>query len=156
MEINSQEQLDAYLRATLTKALENTMKITLDKLYKIIDKDVYGWVSRSSDPWAPNRTFQFRDSWEKSRVKETKTMLKASISQRITTMGLRTINGVKIHTDRKDLTEIINSNDYDRYQFGDVSPDNPKTPFWDEFEKYCEVTFEETFRQECKKLDLDI
>ena len=156
MEINSQEQLDAYLRVVLTKALENTMKITLDKLYRIIDKDVYGWVSRSQDPWAPNRTFQFRDSWESTKVKETKTMLKASINQRLTTMGLRTINGVQIHTDRKDLAEIINDNQFDRYQFGDVRADNPKTPFWDEFEKYCEVAFEETFRQECKKLGLEV
>lgn len=156
MEVNNQDQLDLYIRNVLREALERTMEELLDKLYKIIDKDVYGWQSRSSDPWESNRTFQFRDSWERRKTQETKSLIKSEISQRITTMGLKTINGVKIHQDRNNLAQIINDNLFDNYQFGDVSPSNPKEPFWDEFEAYCKVNFETTFEKHCRDLGLDI
>lgn len=156
MEVSNQSELDKYLENVMTSALDSTLDILLDKLKDIIDKDVYGWKSRSSNPWEPNRTFEFRDSWEKRKIQRTKTLIKGEISQRIATMKYHNVDGVKIHQDRKELTNIIANNIFDGYQFGDVSIDNPKKPFWSEFVKYCESNIEAIFVQECSKLGVEL
>lgn len=62
--ITNQSHLDAYLM----KALQNTVNYVVDKIFEtnkeLIDQIVYG----AGSPKMYNRTFEFRESWEKDEA----------------------------------------------------------------------------------------
>ena len=153
--LNNDIEVTKYFNQIFQQALDLTMEEFLTTLKDWIDVDVYAWVSPSSNPWSPYRTFQFKDSWEKTKAEIIGSMVESEIFQNISVMqqfydGDR--GNILVHEDAENLAEIINSgNDYN---FGHA--EGEPRPYWDDFKKEVDAKLDVTFIKNCRKLGIDI
>ena len=144
-------QLQFALNNKIALALDNTMGRLLTELQNIIEEVVYGWKSPSSNPWSPNRTGQFLDSWQKSYPTLIGNIMTGEISQAIEIMKQDMIGNIMVHQDRDNLADIIESGD--GYEFGSCTEERD---YWNPFMKYVDENLEDIFFEECIKLNLPL
>lgn len=131
-------------------ALDSTLQRLLDKLLEYIDENVYGWVSPSDNPWSPNRTFQFRESWQKIKPTIVGNMMVGEINQAIDVMQKTVIDGVMVHDDRDKLADIIETGI--GYNFGHAEERQYFQPWLD----WVDVNLENIFYEEMIKIELPV
>src|SRR5574344_3092875 len=140
-----------YFNSIFQQALDLTMQELLDILKEWIDVDVYAWTSPSKNPWSPYRTFQFSDSWEKTKSEIIGSLVESEIFQNENVMKQfysGRYNNVLVHEDSDNLAEIINSgNDYN-FGYAEGKP----RPFWDDFKKEVDIKLDIIFINNCRKL----
>ena len=142
MIITTYTQLENILNGKCQEALDRTTDRLLDKLGEFIQNDVYGAYS----PTFYDRTFDFKNSWEKTSAKLKGKIVEAEIFQNVSVM--QRIDEPPIHVDKEGLAEIINSGI--GYNFGQM--EGKARPFWNDFIQYCEREFENIFQEELKKI----
>ena len=152
--LSSDELATTYFTARFQTALDMTMKEFLKKLDDMIDADVYGWHSKSSEPWEQNRTFQFKKSWEYTKSEIINNIVESEIEQNVSIMRQFDIGGRTVHEDAENLAEIINTgNDYN---FGQMTREPESRPYWDEFKHILDGNLDRIFLENCRKLGIDI
>jgi hypothetical protein len=153
--LNNDIETTNYFNQIFQKALDLTMEEFLASLKDWIDADVYSWVSPSLNPWSLYRTFQFKDSWEKTKSEIIGSIVESEIFQNISVMqqfNSGDYGNILVHEDAENLAEIINSgNDYN---FG-YAEGNSRT-YWDDFKKEVDAKLDITFINNCRKLGVDI
>ena len=142
MIITTYTQLENILNGKCQEALDRTTDRLLDKLGEFIQNDVY----ESYSPTFYDRTFDFKNSWEKTSAKLKGKIVEAEIFQNVSAM--QRIDEPPIHVDKEGLAEIINSGV--GYNFGQM--EGKARPFWNDFIQYCEREFENIFQEELKKI----
>ena len=153
MIITTYTQLENILNGKCQEALDRTTDRLLDKLGEFIQNDVYGAYS----PTFYDRTFDFKNSWEKTSAKLKGRIVEAEIFQNINTLAFNSDKfqhgsnvWVEAWNDNKnELAHIINDGAIGE-AFG--FPQLGARPFWNDFIQYCEREFENIFQEELKKI----
>lgn len=155
--INNSNELQKVIDNILIKAVDRTTDILLRKLEDIIDDVVYGWESPSDDPWKPNRTHEFQESWIKTKAIASSHIIQSDIFQDISVMKHRQNvdgkgNDVHDPDDVANLADIIISGQ--GYGFGYA--EGIERDFWSKWIIYVDSNINNIFKDECKKLGLNL
>lgn len=152
MEVTNVAQFEAVVTAKLMQAMDMTMEILLSELKRIIDNIVYGWESPATEPWKPNRTGQFLDSWQKVKSEVIGGMVVGEINQAIEVMQQFFIGNTEVHGDRDNLAEIIEYGE--GYNFGEA--EGMERPYWETFRIYVIQNLSKIFASQCLFVGLEM
>lgn len=149
--VSSYAELYSNVNAKLEIAIDATLEILLIQLQNIIDEEVYGWRSTSSNPWEIYRTGQFLDSWQRTKSITVGNLTQGEISQAIEVMQQFFVNNVEVHEDREDLANIImTGNGYK------LSDNVPARDFWSPFKIYIVQNLSDIFYKQCMLVGLPL
>ena len=153
MIITTQTQLENFINGKCEEALNNTMDILLDRLRDYIVDDVYN----AYIPSFYETTYNFVDSWDKTKAQLKEHILEAEIFQNVNVLKF---NSEKFqhgssewveswNSNKNELAHIINDGAIgDAFGFQQLGA----RPFWNDFIQYCEREFENIFQEELKKI----
>jgi len=158
--INNMAQLNLILGGAVAEALENTTKILLEELRRIIDQDIYSynatWTNGYDD--VLGRTGQFKDSWIMEMSPLIGTYVQSQIFQDYDAMDYDSpfshgseYSGGKLKPN--GLADIIENGLAPAFH---GFPEGHARPFWSNFENYVNANVQRIFAEECKKLGLPI
>ena len=153
MIITTYAQLENILNGKCQEALDRTTDRVLDKLGEFIQNDVY----ESYSPTFYDRTFDFKNSWEKTSAKLKGKIVEAEIFQNIKTLEFNSEkfqHGSNVwveawNDNENELAHIINDGAIGE-AFG--FPQLGARPFWNDFIQNCKREFENIFQEELKKI----
>lgn len=149
--MKTEEELSTVLNYKLATALDNTMKVALEKLQEFIQQEIY-----DEKPKWYTRTYELLNNWEttppQTKGKIIESVLSftgSSISWSGSPLWQHGISPVS----NDSLLEIVNDG-----KIGDIAgfPNLGERPFWSTFERWVEMNFENEFMKQCKILGLPI
>ena len=159
--INSQLELSSKVGNAMQAAMNNTTKIALEELLRLIDEDVYSYPDTWTNGGGDGRTMEWRNIWDKTKATFVSSLNTATVQAEIgQMMGLTwhppfshgsIIKHEGISAD--DLSTIINEG---LRNTGIGFPAMPARPFWSDFKKWCDSNLTPTFVNECRKQGLPI
>lgn len=150
--ITTYSELENILNGKCKEALDKTTDRLLDKLGEFIQSDVYSYSQTFYD-----RTFDFKNSWDKTSAQIKNKMVEAEIFQNVSALSFNSDkfqHGSNVwveawNNNENELAHIINDGAIGHaFNF----PQLGARPFWNDFIQYCEREFNNIFQEELKKI----
>lgn len=160
---SSPTELSNQIGVALGQALDNTTKVALNELLRLIDEDVYSYpaVWTNGNYGDLGRTGEWRNTWDRTKAVVSSVMggseATAQIGQMIELQWHQPFSHGSIVEDEaisnQNLSTIINEG---LRNTGIGFPAMSARPFWSDFEKWCDSNLVSVFKAECAKLGLPI